>query len=317
LAGQVTVLHNFTGRDGARPWGRLRQASDGYFYGTATFGGAGGAGTVFKVSATGEFQLLHSFAANLSEGYQPLGDMAEAADHSLFGSTSLYTSIFRISADGVFTTVLWLEGVTGYGFTRFFRASDGFLYGTTGQGGDYGYGTVFRMSEAGDFTTLFSFDVRDGNFPNPLVEHHDGDLYGTTVYGGDKHSGTVFRITKAGRFTRLHSFSKSDGREPMGELAEGADGNLYGVTRSGGGFDSGTIFRLAQRPLLRIQRRDGGIEVSWSSFAAGRYRVESTPALADLRWSAVSPELAATGTTTALSVPPDSESKFFRVVLLP
>jgi uncharacterized repeat protein (TIGR03803 family) len=61
-AGKITLLHTFTGSDGANPAGILLQGSDGNFYGTTYNGGASGAnGTVFKITPAGVLTVLHSF----------------------------------------------------------------------------------------------------------------------------------------------------------------------------------------------------------------------------------------------------------------
>jgi uncharacterized repeat protein (TIGR03803 family) len=50
-AGNETVLHSFTsGEDGAVPWGGLIRDAQGGLYGTTYYGGAYGAGTVFKIT---------------------------------------------------------------------------------------------------------------------------------------------------------------------------------------------------------------------------------------------------------------------------
>lgn len=51
IAGTVTVLHSFAGgtTDGEQPTGSLIQASDGYLYGTSSYGGTSNGGTVFKI----------------------------------------------------------------------------------------------------------------------------------------------------------------------------------------------------------------------------------------------------------------------------
>jgi uncharacterized repeat protein (TIGR03803 family) len=50
-AGNETVLHSFTsGHDGAVPLGGLIRDAEGNLYGTAYYGGAYGAGTVFKMT---------------------------------------------------------------------------------------------------------------------------------------------------------------------------------------------------------------------------------------------------------------------------
>jgi uncharacterized repeat protein (TIGR03803 family) len=60
--GTLTTLYSFTGlNDGADPQAGLVQGRDGSFYGTTYYGGAGGAGTVFRltvVPAAPEFQAV-------------------------------------------------------------------------------------------------------------------------------------------------------------------------------------------------------------------------------------------------------------------
>ncbi len=49
--GALTSLYSFTGaNNGAQPTAELVRGSDGNFYGTTSFGGAGGAGTVFRLT---------------------------------------------------------------------------------------------------------------------------------------------------------------------------------------------------------------------------------------------------------------------------
>ncbi len=56
--GAYTSLYSFTGgNDGANPYAGLVQGSDGSFYGTTVNGGAGGAGTVFRLTIVPQPQL--------------------------------------------------------------------------------------------------------------------------------------------------------------------------------------------------------------------------------------------------------------------
>jgi uncharacterized repeat protein (TIGR03803 family) len=66
-SGDFAVLHTFSGgpADGAQPQSRLLQAADGTFYGTTTSGGAVGLGTVFTLTPSGSFALLHSFGTTI------------------------------------------------------------------------------------------------------------------------------------------------------------------------------------------------------------------------------------------------------------
>lgn len=61
--GKLVTLHSFSGAtsDGGLPFGALVQATDGNFYGTTSSGGTYDRGTVFKITSTGLFTILHSF----------------------------------------------------------------------------------------------------------------------------------------------------------------------------------------------------------------------------------------------------------------
>jgi len=60
----VTTLHTFDpATDGTQPNGPLLLGSDGNFYGTTSEGGSGNGGTLFKITPTGAFTVLHSFPA--------------------------------------------------------------------------------------------------------------------------------------------------------------------------------------------------------------------------------------------------------------
>ena len=90
-AGALTVLHAFagSGSDGNNPQSGLIQAGDGAFYGTTTFGGAIGGGTIYRVTSNGDWTLVHSFLENPTDGYFPCGDLILGRDGSLYGLTQL------------------------------------------------------------------------------------------------------------------------------------------------------------------------------------------------------------------------------------
>jgi uncharacterized repeat protein (TIGR03803 family) len=122
------------------------------------------------------------------------------------------------------------------------RDSSGNLYGTTFEGGAYGYGTVFKLDTNSNETVLYSFKgTSDGGFPQaPPVMDKAGNLYGTAAqYGYEKGNcdipnstvgcGTVFKVNTAGVFSVLFAFDYVDGDYP-GPLMENADGTIYGIT---------------------------------------------------------------------------------------
>src|SRR5579872_4671545 len=57
----ITVLHAFTGADGANPAGGLLRDPSGNFYGSTGWGGAYGWGTIFKVDTNNVETVLYSF----------------------------------------------------------------------------------------------------------------------------------------------------------------------------------------------------------------------------------------------------------------
>ena len=58
----LTTLHNFAGSDGQGPWA-LIQATNGDYYGTTFGAGAGGGGTVFKMTPNGTLTTLYNFCS--------------------------------------------------------------------------------------------------------------------------------------------------------------------------------------------------------------------------------------------------------------
>jgi uncharacterized repeat protein (TIGR03803 family) len=74
------------------------------------------------------------------------------------------------------------------------QASDGNLYGTTGQGGSSGEGTIFQLTLGGVYTleASFSSSGTSGYYPDGgLVQGSDGNLYVTTPSGGGSNSNGV------------------------------------------------------------------------------------------------------------------------------
>jgi uncharacterized repeat protein (TIGR03803 family) len=256
--GSLTTIYSFTGaNDGAYPEAALIQASDGYLYGTASAGGIIGLGTIFQLSLNGSFNPLFSF--NGTDGDNPVAALFQAADGYLYGTTtsgnghSSSGTAFRISTNGAFNSVHLFNGGSDGGQPEagLIQASDGNLYGTTDQAGNFGYGTIFRISADGSFNTLYSFTggVDGGNSYASLVQASDGYLYGTSSQDGFNGLGTVFQIDDKGGFTALHSFIGTMQVEPSGALLE-SGGNLYGTTQESGTSFEGTLFQVTPTGTL-------------------------------------------------------------------
>jgi uncharacterized repeat protein (TIGR03803 family) len=263
-----TVIFNFTGgADGSYPEAALIQAADGNLYGTASFGGSGGFGTVFRINNPGgtpTVSVIHSFT-NGADGGFPDASLIQASDGNLYGTASVgganayYGTIFRIADLGGTPTFSVIYSFAGgadgaYPHASLIQASDGSLYGTTPSAATSGYGTVFAIGNlAGTptFHVIYSFmGGADGDYPSAaLIQASDGNLYGTTAYGGTSYVGTVFRITNlAGTPTEsvIYSFTRgADGAYPSASLIQASDGNLYGTTEGGYAAGSGTVFRMS------------------------------------------------------------------------
>ena len=263
--GAVSILHSFSGVDsvtgfdnGSGPVGGLLLASDGNFYGT-TYGGFG---TVFRLSPSGAYSVLYGFSG--LDGSGPEDALVEGQDGALYGTTSAggatyspggsegYGSVFRISLEGVLTSLYSFSGPDGSDPTASLAvAGDGFLYGSTEIGGVGSFGTIFSMSMTGSFDTLCSLasaaPTAPGK-PSGLTLGQDGNFYGTVQMGGLASSGYggVFKITPSGQFTSLITFNGKNGDTPVGGVVQGTDGSFYGTTSSGGRSDFGTVFKLTQ-----------------------------------------------------------------------
>jgi uncharacterized repeat protein (TIGR03803 family) len=113
-----TVLRTLTGTtDGSNPVGNLFLGKDSLFYGTASYGGTYGGGTVFRINSTGTvFKVLNHFnpAATDSNGSNPKGSLIQASDGNFYGMTSTDGKkkagvIFRISPTSVFAVIRHLD----------------------------------------------------------------------------------------------------------------------------------------------------------------------------------------------------------------
>jgi uncharacterized repeat protein (TIGR03803 family) len=264
---QFDSLYSFTnGTDGNIPQGGLTLAGDGNLYGVTLEGGDGSSGTIFKVGTNGLLTVLYPFTG-ADDGGTPYAGLTLATDGLLYGTTSLGGTngggtIFDISTNGNFQVLndFSSSGVDGWiPDAPMIQATDGFLYGTTSQGGENTAGNIFRISTNGVLTNFYSFSGPDGDAPMaPLFQASDGNFYGTASMGGDNSEGTIFQITPGQVFMTLYSFSAApsltneDGTQPIGGLVQGRDGGLYGITSGGGPDNGGTVFRITTNGTFSV-----------------------------------------------------------------
>ena len=156
--GAESVLHAFQGdNDGMFPEGGLVADGAGNLYGTTSFGGSCGCGTVFKVTPAGKETLLYSFQAG-SDGANPEAGLILDQKGNLYGTT---------------------------------------LAGGNNSCDRGGCGTVFKVTPKGEETVLYAFRHTHGANPQAaLLLGTHGDLYGTTTAGSTYKYGVVFELKK-------------------------------------------------------------------------------------------------------------------------
>jgi uncharacterized repeat protein (TIGR03803 family) len=150
-AGQESVEYSFTGgADGEYPNGGLVQDAAGNLYGTANQGGAYNYGTIFKITASGEFTVLYSFPGGES-GANPYADLTLDQQGVIFGVTAAggahnFGTIFKLDASGDEKVLhSFAEEGNGVHPSGLIIDASGNLYGTTYQSGKYNYGSVFEV----------------------------------------------------------------------------------------------------------------------------------------------------------------------------
>jgi len=257
--------HSFDGADGRYPHAALVQATDGNLYGTTEFGGAGGYGTVFRITPSGTLTTLYSFCPQTGcmDGENPYAGLVQATNGNLYGTTygggaNGGGTIFKVTESGTLTTLYSFCSQTGCTdgenpYAGLVQATNGNLYGTTWGGGTNGRGTLFKITPSDTLTTLYSFCSQscctDGENPYAgLVQATNGNLYGTTYGGGANGGGTIFKVTESGMLTTLYGFCSqsgcTDGENPNVGLVQATDGSFYGATFNGGLSGAGTVFKV-------------------------------------------------------------------------
>jgi uncharacterized repeat protein (TIGR03803 family) len=85
--GKERLLHSFAGgtTDGEYPLAGVIVDAAGNLYGDTETGGAANVGTVYEISKSGRFTLLHSFDG--TDGKYPYGSFVQNAKGTLFGTT--------------------------------------------------------------------------------------------------------------------------------------------------------------------------------------------------------------------------------------
>ena len=165
----VSILHNFSGggcygcsSDGWLPFAGLTRDTKGTFLGTTAFGGSNNHGTVFQMvpptspgGSWTEAQLYGLTAAQVPSGSVLLGPKGIVYGTASQGLTSAGGDVFELVPTTTSGGTTWSfselhvfgNGSDGkYPGAGLVRDAQGHLYGTTAQGGAYGFGVVFEIT---------------------------------------------------------------------------------------------------------------------------------------------------------------------------
>ena len=256
-AGEEKVLYSFTGgADGGYPYAGLIRDVAGNLYGSATGGGASGAGVVFKVNTAGQETALYTFTGGNDGGY-PYSTLIADAIGNLYGTASGGGAssagvVFKVGPTGLETVLYAFTGGNdgGYPFAGVIGDALGNLYGSTFLGGTAGAGVVFELSTVGQETALYSFTggVDGGYLEAGVIRDPAGNLYGTSYNGGPGGSngyGLVFKVNAAGQYSAAYTFPPpADGALPYAGVIRDSRGNLYGTTSLGGVANAGVVYKV-------------------------------------------------------------------------
>ena len=150
--GKETVLYSFKGKsDGKTPMAGLVRDAAGNLYGTTEFGGASGAGVVFKLGPSGKETVLYPFTGG-ADGANPIATLIRDAAGNLYGTTvnggaSGVGVVFSLDTTGKQTVLHSFNQTDGeFPSAPLFRDANGNLYGTAFGGGASGGGVVYKIA---------------------------------------------------------------------------------------------------------------------------------------------------------------------------
>lgn len=220
--GQLTTLASFVGTNGAHPVGGLTQAQDGSFYGSTREGGPSnnpvGYGTLYRVTTNGQLTTLYEVPGFGDEFV--VGELTQMEDGCLYGAT--FTSLFRLSTNGVFTRIGYNPLAPIYPRSGLMRGLDGALYGMA-------HNAAYRVTTNGVIYQLYPFyNFWNGSDPRGgLVQSPGTTFFGTMSQGGSDTGGVVFRID-----LRTFFYPPVEASEGWKLFFSGLPGNAYRIERA-------------------------------------------------------------------------------------
>jgi uncharacterized repeat protein (TIGR03803 family) len=257
------------------PVSTLVMDASGSFLGTTRLNHPKGPGTVFKVNAAnGEITVLTTFNDEHSDerGTFPYAGLVSDGAGYFWGTTQHgglgNGTVYKLDeVTWQLTTVVQFSNVGEINRGAEPRAmlapdGQGYLWGSTSEGGTENAGTIFKVNIAtGELTTIVEFSGNEGENRGArpvgeLTSDGNGFFWGTTSEGRTSRGGTIFKVNIAtGELITVHDTDD----EPYAGLAADGSGSFWGTTNRGGEDDSGTIFKvdIATGQFTHVLQFDG------------------------------------------------------------
>jgi uncharacterized repeat protein (TIGR03803 family) len=174
-------------------------------------------------------------------------------------------TIFKLTPQGVLTTLYYFDPDNGFVPRQLIEGADGNFYGWAYQSYFEDFNIdIFQMTPQGNVSI---YAAASNSYFMLSFQAPDGVIYGTTDPVGDEHDilygGTVFAMSPMGALTTIHDFCPdssdcTNGFDPTA-LFRATDGNFYGTMYGGGnlnnrlcgvgsggiGYGCGLIFKLS------------------------------------------------------------------------
>jgi len=259
--GTYTIVHHFGGMytmpdgsivpDGSYPQAGIQFDANGNMFGTTSSGGQFGPGTLWELTAAGQYKILHHFGFQVTnangstgpDGVGPYGSIAIDGSGSIFGNCS--SGGPNVNSSGQFAGMVWEFKASGdYVDLHDFNFTDdgylpqcgvvldavGNLYGATFNG--FVGGAVWKIDTTGAYSILCIFDARGNGASGDLVFDAAGNLYGAT-----ETVGSIWRIPAGGALTYLATGIPSI----VGGILLDSSGNMYSAIALGGAHSAGYV----------------------------------------------------------------------------
>ena len=273
-SGAFDVLHTFScvggEAEGAEPYGALILGRDGWLYGATRFDGdrQASAGTIFRVSTSGVFQVLHTFLG--TDGANPIGDLMQGADGRFYGTTSgpAGGEIFALTVTDS-TTLVVAAGTGSFGGSTALSATlasaDGPIAGQTIAFLLNGHAVGSATTNASGSATLSGVSlagIAAGAYPGAVEASFTGNATGLPSSGT-----AALTVTPAPTTT---SIAASENPVDQGRPVQ------FTATVVGDGATGTVTFADGDAPLGSVALSGGVAIFTASALAAGTHSIVAT-----------------------------------------